>query len=111
MRKISVTEFKKISDEITFAIFIFDSENQPTNDGIVKIVERYDEMVTMLNPNRICFKNKTGVLCLNQVKYILHHNDTDRYGHVFSIVCGNLNDDDNNKTYVIMVDENFKSKL
>ncbi|MDO5547453.1 MAG: hypothetical protein Q4F79_03105 [Eubacteriales bacterium] len=113
MQVLSMTGFRKICEEIAPASFIYDTENQPggTNKD-AKMVMRYSDVAFMLNPNRICFKNDAGTLCLNRVKSIRCHDNTEMVGQVFSIVCGNAKNTNSDVSYTIIADtEKYQSKL
>lgn len=109
MQMLSMTGFRKVCEEIAPASFIFDTENQPSGaNKDVKIVTRYSEVVFMLNPNRICFKNETGTLCFNRVKSIRYLDDQETVGEIFSIVCGNAQNENTDISYTIIADgKNF----
>lgn len=106
MQMLSITGFKKMCEKISPATFIFDTENQPwVSDRHLKMVARYSEMICMLNPNRICFKNNHDTLCLNRVKAIRYHDDDESVGETFSIICGNSKTDNVDVSYVIVADK------
>lgn len=109
MQMLSMTGFRKKCEEIAPASFIFDTENQPGGvNKDAKMVTRYSDVVFMLNPNRICFKNEAGTLCFNRVKSIRYHDDPDTVGEVFSIVCGNTQNENTDVSYNIIADaKNF----
>lgn len=113
MQMLSMTGFRKVCEEIAPASFIFDTENQPGGaNKDVKIVMRYSDVVFMMNPNRICFKNGTGTLCLNRVKSIRYHDAPEVVGKTFSIVCGDSYSENQDMTYTILADRKvFQSKL
>lgn len=113
MRILSMTGFRKICEELAPASFIFDTENQPGGaNRDAKTIMRYSDVVFMLNPNRICFKNEMGTLCFNRVKLIRYHDDPEVVGKLFSIVCGDSCNENQDMTYAILVDRKIlKSKL
>lgn len=105
MITLSMTEFKKMCTDANQSIFIFDTTNQPGGwFRKVKVVERYTSVAFMLSPNRICFKNNTGTMCLNNVKSIRYHNDPTNIGEVFSIVCEGKTEDED-EMYVFLLDK------
>lgn len=106
MKTLSVTGFRKVCQEISPASFIFDTENQVGYlDTDVKIVSKYSDVIFMLNPNRICFKNENGTVCFNRVKYVRYYDDKRDMGNIFSIVCGNAKDENADVSYTIIADE------
>lgn len=108
MQMLSVTGFRKICEEIAPVSFIIDTENQPGGaNKDVKMVMRYSDVVFMLNPNRICFKNEIGTVCFNRVKSIRYHDDPNTIGEIFSIVCGNAHSENEDISYTIVVDKKF----
>lgn len=112
MQKLSMTGFRKMCEKIAPVSFIFDTENQP--DGIhkdAKLVMRYSDVIFMMNPNRICFKNEMGTLCFNRVKSIRYHDDKDMVGEVFSIVCGSTDGKTADISYTIIADRKNLGKL
>ena len=106
MQTLSMINFKKICRDIAPAIFVFDTENQSGGIGSdMKIVSTYSDVIFMLNPNRICFRNECGTLCLNRVKAIKYHDEWQSVGKVFSIICGNSHNNETDVTYTIVADE------
>lgn len=106
MELLTMCEFKNYCKEIVPASFVFDTENQINGlNEDIKMKGMYSDVIIMLNPNRICFKNESGVMCFNRVKMIRHHNSNEMVGEVFSIVCGNSNDTNQDKSYIIIVDK------
>lgn len=105
MQMLSMTGFRKVCEEIAPASFIFDTENQPGGaNKDAKMIMRYSDVVFMLNPNRICFRNEMGTLCLNRVKSVRYHDASDMVGDVFSIVCGNSQNENADISYTIVAD-------
>lgn len=113
MRALSMMEFKNLFDDVKSVTFVYDTSNQP--NGMcedIKIVSRYSEMICMLNPNRICFKNDSNTICFDRVKTIRYHDGECCVGNIFSIVCGNTTNNKDDKTCIIIADcTNLKSKL
>ena len=99
-----MTGFRKMCEKIAPAIFIFDTENQLESDkSNVKMVMRYSDVICMMNPNRICFKNDAGTLCFNRVKSVKYHDEQEVVGEIFNIVCGSSNND--NKDILIRYEQ------
>lgn len=108
MQILSMTSFRKLCEKISPVIFIFDTENQLEHNNInVKMVMRYSDVICMMNPNRICFKNDAGTLCFNRVKSIKYHDEQEVVGEIFNIVCGSSNNDKEDEIYTIIADKNF----
>ncbi len=98
-------EFKKMCTDADQSTFIFDTTNQPGGwFKRVKVVERYTSVAFMLSPNIICFKNDTGTMCLNRVKFIRYHNDPTNIGKVFTIVCEGRSQGEE-EMYVFLLDK------
>ncbi len=104
MQILSITGFKKKCAEIVPASFIYDAGNQANKDANIQIMQRYAEVICMMNPNRICFKGENGTLCLSRVKSIRYHDDPENIGEIFSIVCGNSLDISADISFTIVVD-------
>lgn len=75
MELLSMIQFRKYCNEHTGNIFIYDSRNDISRTkGCscgVSHVGCYDNVVIMLNPNRICFKNKYTTVAFDCVERIL----------------------------------------
>lgn len=105
MRMLSITDFKKMCESIAPTSYVFDTENQPNGmSERAKFTQRYSDVVFMLAPNRICFKNNTGTLCFNGVKSIWYHDDERHVGEIFNITCGVLDNDSADISYTIIAD-------
>lgn len=107
---LSMTEFQKLCQKAEPVVFIYDTENQSNSSNHIKVVQKYSEVIFMLNPNEICFKNEFGTLCFGRVKSIEHHDNSQMVGDVFSIICGNTYNSDEDVSYTILVDSKM-SKL
>ena len=101
---LTINGFKKKCEEIVPASFIYDTENQANKDRHIQIIQRYAEVICMMNPNRICFKGESGTLCLSRVKSIRYHDDPENIGEIFSIVCGNSLDVNSDTSFTIIAD-------
>ena len=86
MQRLTMTEFKKICSKICALVFVYDTDNQKETYRNLKIVNKFTEVIIMLNPNRICFRNPGGTMCINNVLYVDRH-DPKSVGEVFDIVC------------------------
>ncbi len=105
MEVLSMLKFKEMCEKISPATFIFDTENQPNGmNSDWKFVGRFSSIIFTLNPNRICLKNENCSLCLNRVKSIRFHNEMDAVGHIFSIICGNMHDNEQDITCTIIAE-------
>lgn len=106
MQMLSMTGFRKVCEEIAPVSFIFDTENQPNGvNKDAKMVMRYSDVIFMMNPNRICFKNEMGTLCFNRVKSIRYYDGQDAVGETFSIICGNLQNENADVSYTIIAEQ------
>lgn len=107
MRRLTMTEFKRLCDGIKPVTYVFNTDNQEAGlYSDCSMVASYTEVITMLNPNRICFKSNNNYYCLNRVKYIVLLDDAS-IGYVFNIICGNRYDTKEDTTHVIIADKNF----
>lgn len=104
MQILSITGFRKKCEEIVPASFIYDTGNQANKSANMQIIQRYAEVICMVNPDRICFKGESGTLCLSRVKSIRYHDDPENIGDIFSIVCGNALDVNSDVSFVIIAD-------
>lgn len=104
MQILSITGFRKKCEEIVPASFVYDTGNQANKPANMQIIQRYAEVICMMNPNRICFKGENGTLCLSKVKSIRYHDDPDNIGEIFSIVCGNSLDVNADVSFTIIAD-------
>lgn len=86
VQRLTMTEFKKICSKICALVFVYDTDNQKETYRNLKIVNKFTEVIIMLNPNRICFRNPGGTMCINNVLYVDRH-DPKSVGEVFDIVC------------------------
>lgn len=106
MEVLSITGFKKLCESIPSAIYIYDTDNQPRKlTRFSKTTTKYDTIIFMLSPDRVCLKNDLGSLSMDHIKCIRRHGLTNRVGEVFSIVCGDRENKDRDETYVIVVDK------
>ena len=113
MNILTMTDFKKLCQQIAPVTFIFDTQNQPggTNANL-KVVSHYSDVAFMLSPNRICLKNEYGTLCFDRVKAIRYFDDKPITGAVFNIICGSSIGSSSHTSYTIIADsKNFFSKL
>lgn len=102
MKTLSVNEFKRLCSQVPFKSFGFCHDRQV--GGMVrdmKLSSRYNEIIIMLNPNRICLKNEYGTLTFGRVKFVIKFDSENGHDDVFGIVCGNINNNKENTTYII----------
>lgn len=81
MELFSMTQFKKYCDKHAGATFTYDSRNDVSRIGTnfhyaadsykVSHIGYYDNVIIMLNPNRVCFKNKYAAVIFDCVEKIL----------------------------------------
>lgn len=110
MKTLTMTDFRKLCQQISPATFIFDTGNQSGNaDANVKMVSRYSDVVFMLNPNRICLKNECGTLCFDRVKSVRYFDDKPTVGAIFDIICGDSSGDSSYVSYTIVADSKKNS--
>lgn len=109
MRTLSVFDFKKLCDELPSSRYLYDTENQPSGFwDDCQFSETYSDVICMLNPDRICFKNENGTLCLNRVK-LIQYEDFGQNNGALNIICGDPNNDKNleDNTYVVIFEKNI----
>lgn len=89
MEELSMSEFRNLCQNLSPSTYVFDTSKQNTTlFHYSDIISEYTDVIFMLNPNRICFKNSNGTLCFNRVKEIIHSKNCDSTD-VFRIVCEN----------------------
>lgn len=102
MEILSINKFRKLCIKSAFKNFYFSQDYQPGGDmQDMKLFAEFDKLIVVLNPNRICLKNKFGTLCFGRVKFVIHFDSETQHKDTFGIVCGNFNNDEENITYVI----------
>lgn len=104
MQNLSVREFKNMCDTLSPKQFIFLSENQPWNkvEHTIKVKLTFKIMLIAFNPNAICFKNSDDFICLDRVKRIKMSDEKSMLGTIFTIICGDLNNNFNDVSYTII---------
>lgn len=102
---LSVREFKEMCDTMSPSRFIFSSENQLRNEAkhLISIQITFSVMLIAFNPNAVCFKNSQGNLCLDRVKYVRKENDGSTIGTIFTIICGDFDNEKDDEYYTIVV--------
>ena len=111
MQTLSMTQFKKYCEEHTEGIFTYDSRNNvslsgashsyATNTYNFFYTGHYDQVIIMLNPNRVCFRNEHATITVNDVEKIIVTKafPQDCYDTVYILCKGDK------IRYTIMVDE------
>jgi hypothetical protein len=104
MSNLSLREFKKMCDSLSFKQFIFSSDNQSWSkiEHTIKMDITFTVMMIAIAPDTICLKDKNSLICLDRVKRIITSDIKSVLGTVFSIVCGDLDSDLNDVTYTIV---------
>lgn len=104
MQKLSLREFKNTCDSLSFNKFTFFSENQSWDKvgHTIKVKMTFKIALIAFNPNIICFKDADNYLCLNRVKCIKMKEENSMIGRVFTIVCGDFSNADNDISYTII---------
>lgn len=110
--KLSIMEFKEYCEHVLSKEYIFDTYNQktPSDNSLIHMSFRFDNMMIRYNPNSICFtlgrKNALGkymnYLKISKVKYIIFREKI-MDSSVFTIVCGNYTNDSCDKTYEFLL--------
>lgn len=109
MEDLTLTRFRQICNKTEPLKFVYDTDNQiggKTND--LKMLLFFTKVVVSLAPNCICFQGDGGTLRLDRVKAIRIAEGYGVYDIIFCIDCGNLNDENDDKTYVVTAKKNIK---
>lgn len=108
MRILSMTEFNDFCKSMSFT-YIYDTENQQNGDlEDVKIVQRYNRVVCMWNPNRIMFESDQGSFCINRIKRITLREMKYIRSYTLSITCGAQNDSNEDSCHTFVIDKEIK---
>lgn len=104
MKNLSVREFKDLCSSLSPQQFIFSTENQSWNDTkySVKMKKTFTRMLVALSPNAICFKNQDDYMCFDRVKFVKVCKEKSILGMIFTIVCGELNNNSNDISYTLI---------
>lgn len=102
MKNLTMIEFINLCKSIKNAEYIYNTNNQNNNYYTdIKAIIKYTTVVSMLNPNKICFINSYGTMCLSRIINIKYKYNP-AIGYIFNITCGDSN---SSSTYTILVDE------
>ena len=106
LKILSLSEFRTFCGEICPREYIYDTANQPREnvDGTLNVSARYHTMLISMHPNAICFKNDSSFICFEDVKKVRIELESDQIGTVFTILCGNTDNDACSKSYRILAD-------
>ena len=102
MKDLTLTGFQKICNDLAPVKFVYDTDNQiggKTSD--LKIISFFTKAIVSLAPNCICFQGDGGILRLDRVKAIRICEGVGIPDIIFCIDCGNLNDNNDDITYVV----------
>lgn len=104
MQNLSMQEFKKMFELSPSSEFIFSSENQSWNikESALSAKLTFTAMVVVFNPNTIYFKNSTDCICFNRVKRVDVSDNKSILGTVFTIVCGDHDNNFNDTKYTMI---------
>ena len=102
MRELTLTSFQQLCDRFSPSKYIYDTDNQIEEEiSDIRMLLFFTKTVVSLAPNCICFQGDGGTLRLDRVKTVRMAEGFGGYDIVFYIVCGNLRDDKEDKTYVV----------
>lgn len=103
MNKLSVLDFKEYCDKMSFNKYVFSTDNQDWDsvEDTMRIEYEFNDIKINFNPNVIRLKSGNGYIKFERVKYIIL-NKKSLLGNVFTAVCGDLYNDDNNRMYKII---------
>lgn len=106
MKILSLTEFQKLCYSLNKHTYIFDTWNQVSEllHPAPEIIARYSVMKISLSPNCVYFLNSLDSIVFRNAKYIRIHDELPIIGLVFDIVCGNINNNDDETAYTLIAD-------
>lgn len=104
MKKLSLPEFRDYCGAQSFDKIIFASANQSWNniDSTFSTELVFKRMMITFNPNIIHLRSGENILRFNKVKAIKLYEDDCLLGKVFTIVCGDLKSNSNDKEYTLI---------
>lgn len=104
MKKLSLPEFRDYYGAHSFDKIIYSSANQSWNsiDSTSSTELVFKRMIMTFNPNIIHLRNGENSLRFNRVKAIKLHEDECLLGKVFTVVCGDLKTNSNDKEYTLI---------
>lgn len=106
MQTLSVMEFKELCALSEKRRFTFNTDNQDFEEGENKRWnERFYEVNCMANPNRISFRNESGTLTFEDVRFVRLNNDSPHTGELFQIVCRDFKDKERDVSFLIVADK------
>lgn len=109
MKNISMLKFRRMCEDAAPIVYSFDFANQQESNlsENMEMTSVFTDMSMMFNPNRICFRNNSGAVCFNRVKSVNYYDESQAFGMVFGIICGNSLGDEQDVVYKIIVDKRY----
>ena len=87
MMDLTIGEFMRVCNNNHFRSFFIDTRSSENYIGDIGVRCSFDMVISMINPNRICFKSNENTLWFNRVKRVKYDYNG---GCHFIIICGNL---------------------
>lgn len=104
MKSISLSEFSDYCANQSFHKFIYASANQPWHsvDSTTSAVLAFEKIIITFNPNIIHLFNGKNTLNLIKVKAVRLLDKESMLGKIFTVICGDLMNDANDKEYILI---------
>ena len=97
----SISELERYINSKNYSIFVYDSLNQNKNISNHRFVLKFTSALFFTSPDRICFKNNSDMLVLNQIMSIVVDNCEQMVGTIITIKCGERN---KNEDFVLLIE-------
>lgn len=89
MKELTLREFSDYCKQVSVREFVYSTENQKEGEfANVKVDLKFPSMISMLAPDRLCFKGADGVLWFNAVDKIVLGEQTDGKCGEFDVMSG-----------------------
>lgn len=104
MKKLSLPEFRDYCGAHHFNRIIYSSANQTQRsvDATTSANFVFNRMIMTFNPNIIHLKSGENSLSLNKVKAIRLSDEESLLGKVFTVICGDSLNKNNDKEYTLI---------
>ena len=90
MKTLTTYEFEEYCKARKPKCFIFSTSNQPDNEmECMRFSIRFSKVITILQPNQICFVSGDNSVRLGPVLRVQIDEDNKEIGTIVRIVCGN----------------------
>lgn len=105
MKKFMLKDFRNFcSTKLIGYTFLFSQDNQAweTIENTMRLELCFDQVVTIMNPNMILFKNKFDSVRFDRVKYVIINSVEEMGDFVINIVCGGNIKNPGNRCYTMV---------